>query len=81
MVTRILNRLVRWHSGPEKAGVGGSIPSLATTFFQSLTDPCIKRFCSVPKITWHAGSANPNDGNSKGSSVAHIDENAISITT
>jgi len=31
-VTRILNRLLRWHSGPEKAGVGGSIPSLATTF-------------------------------------------------
>jgi len=23
--------LLRWHSGPEKAGVGGSIPSLATT--------------------------------------------------
>ena len=71
------NAMASDESSPEKAGVGGSIPSLATTFFQSLTDPCIKRFCSVPKITWHAGSANRNDGNSKGSSVAH----AISIVT
>jgi hypothetical protein len=29
---RILNMLLRWLSGPEKAGVGGSSPSLATTF-------------------------------------------------
>jgi hypothetical protein len=27
----ILNRLADWKAGPEKAGVGGSIPSLATT--------------------------------------------------
>ena len=30
LLTRILNKLLRWQSGPEKAGVGGSIPSLAT---------------------------------------------------
>jgi hypothetical protein len=28
----ILNRLADLEGGPEKAGVGGSIPSLATTF-------------------------------------------------
>ena len=30
-IMRILNMLPRWLSGPEKAGVGGSSPSLATT--------------------------------------------------
>jgi len=29
---QILNTLLRWLSGPEKAGGGGSSPSLATAF-------------------------------------------------
>jgi hypothetical protein len=34
----ILNRLAQLEGGPEKAGVGGSIPSLATIPFDALAE-------------------------------------------
>ena len=42
----ILNHLDESVSSPEKAGVGGSIPSLATLFSISYK-PFLARFCSI----------------------------------